>query len=67
MAVSSKEDGFVPYESSRLDEKSMGEMTKSICLNLKKKIKRLERVDVWFDINHISGTFDKMTGRRSHI
>lgn len=42
-------------------------MAKSICLNLKKKIRRLERVDVWFDANHISGAFDRMTGRRSHI
>lgn len=42
-------------------------MTRSICLNLKKKIKRLERVDVWFDANHIAGTFDKIIGRRSHI
>jgi hypothetical protein len=67
VAVSSKEDNFVPYESSRLEEDSLGDMTKSICLNLKKKIRRLERVDVWFDVNHLPGTFDKITGRKSHI
>ena len=67
MAVSSKEDCFVPYESSRLGEETLGVMTKSISMNLRSKIKRLERVDVWFDANHNTGTFDKIIGRRSHI
>lgn len=42
-------------------------MAREICLNFKKKIKKLERVDVWFDIGHCSGTFDKIIGRKSHI
>lgn len=42
-------------------------MTRSICLNFKKKIRRLERVDVWFDVGHCTGTLDKMIGRKSHI
>ena len=67
VAVSSKEDSFVPYQSSRLEENSLGTMTKSICQNFKKKIKRLERVDVWFDANHCTGPIDKIIGRKSHI
>ena len=38
-----------------------------MCVNLKQKIRRLERVDVWFDANHLPGTLDKMIGRRSNI
>lgn len=32
-----------------------------------KNIKRLERVDVWFDVDHIAGVMDKAIGRKSHI
>jgi len=32
-----------------------------------KKIKSLERVEVWFDIDHDVGTFEKIIGRKSHI
>lgn len=65
--MSSRDDCFVPYESSRLEESKLGDLTRQMCVNLKQKIKRLERVDVWFDANHLPGTLDKMIGRRSHI
>ena len=45
----------------------MGDKTRRMCANIKKKIRRLERVEVWFDTEHIPGTLDKMTGRKAHI
>ena len=41
VAVSSRDDGFVPYESSRLEESKLGDLTRQMCVNLKQKIKRL--------------------------
>lgn len=67
VAVSSREDNFVPYESSRIEEGNLKDITRQICLNLKERIKRLERVEVWFDVDHNVGTLDKITGRRAHI
>lgn len=34
---------------------------------MKQRIRRLERVEVWFDVEHNVGTLDKITGRRPHI
>jgi hypothetical protein len=67
VAVSSREDNFVPYESSRIEEGNLRDITRQICLNMKLRIKRLERVEVWFDVEHNVGTLDKITGRRAHI
>ena len=44
VAVSSREDNFVPYESSRIEEGQLRDITRQICLNLKERIRRLERV-----------------------
>jgi pimeloyl-ACP methyl ester carboxylesterase len=67
VAVSSREDDFVPYQSSRIEEGNLRDITRQICLNLKLRIRRLERVEVWFDVDHNVGTLDKITGRRAHI
>lgn len=31
------------------------------------RVKKIERVEVWFDVDHDIKTFDKMLGRRAHI
>jgi hypothetical protein len=38
-----------------------------MCDNIKKRIKKLERVEVWFDVADESGTLDKILGRKAHI
>lgn len=67
IAVSSRQDNFVPYLSSRIEEGDLKDITRQICINLKERIRRLERVEVWFDVQHNVGTLDKITGRRAHI
>ena len=48
--VSSKEDNFVPYYSSRIDVKVNHEELQEMADNIKKRVKRLERMEVWFDV-----------------
>lgn len=31
------------------------------------RVKKIERVEVWFDVDHDIKTFDKILGRRAHI
>lgn len=31
------------------------------------RLKKIERVEVWFDVDHDIKTFDKILGRRAHI
>lgn len=38
-----------------------------MCENIKKRIKKLERVEVWFDVDEEVGTLDKILGRKAHI
>jgi len=38
-----------------------------MCENIKKRIKKLERVEVWFDQDENIGAIDKILGRRAHI
>lgn len=35
--------------------------------NIKSRVNRMERVEVWFDVEHDIKTMDKILGRRSHI
>ena len=35
--------------------------------NILKRLKKIERVEVWFDVEHDINTFDKILGRRAHI
>ena len=35
--------------------------------NMLKRFKKTERVEMWFDVEHNIGTFDKILGRRAHI
>ena len=35
--------------------------------NIRKRVKKLERMEVWFDVEHDIKTIDKMLGRRAHI
>lgn len=64
--VSSKDDGFVPLYSTFLDRDLCQNEILGICNNLLSHIRRLERVEVLFNVEH-AGTLDKLTGRRGHI
>lgn len=71
VVVSSKEDSFVPYYSSRIDacpsKFTNDERITKMSENILKKVKKLERIEVWFDVEHDINTFDKILGRRAHI
>jgi pimeloyl-ACP methyl ester carboxylesterase len=65
--VCSKNDGFVPYYSTVLDERKCERTEiKDLCRNLTSRMKEIERVELCFEIEN-SGTLDKLTGRRGHI
>ena len=66
VVVCSRNDEFVPFYSTSLDRSAcVGELA-DLCDRLKRNIRRLERVEVVFDIKQ-AGTLDKLTGRRGHI
>jgi hypothetical protein len=49
--VCSKNDGFVPYYSTVLDErKCERQEIKDLCRNITSKINRIERVEMVFDV-----------------
>ena len=71
VVVSSKDDNFVPYYSSRVDSNpgqyTGDERIMKMSENMLKRLKKIERMEVWFDVEHDINTFDKITGRRAHI
>lgn len=65
--VCSKNDGFVPYYSTVLDERKCEKKEiRELCKNITSKFSHIERVEMVFDIEN-SGTLDKLTGRKGHI
>lgn len=64
--VCSKDDGFVPFYSTVLEESFCDREIRVLCENIKSNIRRMERVEVVFDVAH-AGTLDKLTGRKGHI
>lgn len=65
--MSSKEDSFVPHYSSRVDPNIEDSWLREMAENILKRAKKVERMEVWFDVEHNIGTFDKILGRRAHI
>lgn len=57
----------MPYSSSRVDGVECSSITKLMCENIKKRVKKLERVEVWFEQDEKTGTIDKILGRKAHI
>ena len=65
--VCSKNDGFVPYYSTVLDERNCDKQElRELCRNMTSQIRQIERVELVFDVGN-SGTLDKLTGRKGHI
>lgn len=65
--VGCKQDEFVPYCSSTISESTKDEETIELSKNIKDNAQKIEKVEVWFDIQDDTGTLDKLTGRRCHI
>lgn len=35
--------------------------------NILSRVNKIERVEIWFDVEHDIKTFDRILGRRAHI
>lgn len=57
----------MPYHSSRISEDIKDAGLAAMARKILSRVKRVERVEVWFDVDHDIKTFDKILGRRAHI
>ena len=57
----------MPYHSSRISDDIKNTTLDAMAKNILARVKKIERIEVWFDVDHDIKTFDKILGRRAHI